>query len=334
MKSLIENKISEETVRAQQEEIERVSTAVTVREAVDSDDDATDDASPPISPDSTTTTGSASDDSALFNERPAPLDQTSRNFPKRSRYGHRAAQSGLTAINKTRTGGTNPVRALELLRLVLQPTFEKQIVQVCQSYIELLRMGAVNLQENCGEAVADVYVINAIRKSLEEVGSVLNPAQPVPDSEQDDTATVVNGARKERGRKRKCHDNDLIGRQPSTKHLKVSMQFKDIEASGMTWNADELTENTQFIMGVKANKALGFGATRGRLYYRHPELYKYAGDQDDKLWLYDNGHMPVTGGKVYINGLKDRQIDTQTGRQLGRPGLTRPDQAVNRPLNA
>ena len=75
MKSFIEDKITEETERAQQEEVERVSTVVTVREAVDSDDDATDDASPPISPESTTTTGSASDDSALFNERPAVSDR-------------------------------------------------------------------------------------------------------------------------------------------------------------------------------------------------------------------------------------------------------------------
>lgn len=74
MKSLIEDKISEETVRAQQEDVEHVTTAVSLREGIDSDDDATDDASPPISPESTTTTGSASDDSVLFNERPAVSD--------------------------------------------------------------------------------------------------------------------------------------------------------------------------------------------------------------------------------------------------------------------
>ena len=47
-------------------------------------------------------------------------------------------------------------------------------------------------------------------------------------------------------------------------------------------------------------RSLGFGATRGRLYTKHPELYKYCGDQDDKQWLHDNTLMPSTGGKAYL----------------------------------
>ena len=74
MKSLIENKISEETERAQHEEVERVAAVVSIRDGNESGDEATDDASPPISPESTSTTGSASDDSVLFNERPAVSD--------------------------------------------------------------------------------------------------------------------------------------------------------------------------------------------------------------------------------------------------------------------
>ncbi|XP_020627517.1 deoxynucleotidyltransferase terminal-interacting protein 1-like [Orbicella faveolata] len=53
-------------------------------------------------------------------------------------------------------------------------------------------------------------------------------------------------------------------------------------------------------MGVKANKALGFAATRGKLYYRHPELFKYSGDSDDKLWLYEQNELPITGGKAFL----------------------------------
>ncbi|XP_062514939.1 deoxynucleotidyltransferase terminal-interacting protein 1-like [Corticium candelabrum] len=304
MKSLIENKISEETERAQHEEVERVAAVVSIRDGNESGDEATDDASPPISPESTSTTGSASDDSVLFNERPAPLDQTARNFPKRSRYSHRAAQSGLSAFVRTRTGGTNPVRALELLRVVLQPSFEKQIVHVCQSYIELLKMAAGNLQENWGEPVADIHVISAVRKSLEEAGSALDPGQPLQECEQNDQSVTTH--RKMHTRKRKPVHKESNGKPHSAKHGRLgAVLFKDIEASGMTWNPDELCESTKFIMGVKANKAFGFGATRGRIYYRHPEIYKYAGDQDDKVWLYDNGHMPVTGGKAYLMIEKD-----------------------------
>ena len=53
-----------------------------------------------------------------------------------------------------------------------------------------------------------------------------------------------------------------------------------------------------FILGSRANKALGFGQTRGRLYIKHPELFKYSGDQTDKEWLAKANLMATTGGKV------------------------------------
>ena len=31
------------------------------------------------------------------------------------------------------------------------------------------------------------------------------------------------------------------------------------------------------------------------------------GDQDDKLWLYENGHMPMTGGKVRFEFVCDER---------------------------
>ena len=48
-------------------------------------------------------------------------------------------------------------------------------------------------------------------------------------------------------------------------------------------------------------KALGFGQTRGRLYIKHPELFKYSGDQTDKEWLAKANLMATTGGKVEIS---------------------------------
>jgi deoxynucleotidyltransferase terminal-interacting protein 1 len=52
-------------------------------------------------------------------------------------------------------------------------------------------------------------------------------------------------------------------------------------------------------------KALGFGQTRGRLYIKHPELFKYSGDQTDKEWLAKANLMATTGGKAYLMVLKD-----------------------------
>ena len=55
----------------------------------------------------------------------------------------------------------------------------------------------------------------------------------------------------------------------------------------------------------RANKALGFAQTRGRLYVKHPGLFKYASDADDKEWLSKNKLMPATGGRAYIMLLED-----------------------------
>lgn len=55
----------------------------------------------------------------------------------------------------------------------------------------------------------------------------------------------------------------------------------------------------------RANKVLGFGQTRGRLYNKHPGLVRYTGDQEDKEWLAKNNLMPPSGGKAYIMILED-----------------------------
>ena len=74
---------------------------------------------------------------------------------------------------------------------------------------------------------------------------------------------------------------------------------------GPKWEPDRLEQNTLFILGSRANKALGFGQTRGRLYIKHPELFKYSGDQMDKEWLAKANLMATTGGKAYLMVLSD-----------------------------
>lgn len=55
-----------------------------------------------------------------------------------------------------------------------------------------------------------------------------------------------------------------------------------------------------FSQGSKANKALGFGSTRGRLYTKHANLFRYIGDQEDKQWLQQHNLMPPAGGRAYL----------------------------------
>ena len=74
------------------------------------------------------------------------------------------------------------------------------------------------------------------------------------------------------------------------------------------WDPKRLSTQTKFVLGSKANKALGFGATRGRLYTKHADLFRYIGDQEDKQWLNDNHLMPPAGGRAYLL-IKDDILD-------------------------
>lgn len=90
---------------------------------------------------------------------------------------------------------------------------------------------------------------------------------------------------------------------------------------GPKWDPDRITNKTLFIMGAKANKVLGYGQTRGRLYVRHPELLRYSGDQEDKEWLAGKNLMPPSGGKAYLMLLEDIKELTQNDDYKNSPHL-------------
>uniref|UniRef100_A0A8C6L8T1 Deoxynucleotidyltransferase terminal-interacting protein 1 n=1 Tax=Nothobranchius furzeri TaxID=105023 RepID=A0A8C6L8T1_NOTFU len=68
------------------------------------------------------------------------------------------------------------------------------------------------------------------------------------------------------------------------------------------WDPSRLTDGSTFVLGSRANKALGMGGTRGRIYIKHADLFKYAADSKDKQWLAERHHMRATGGKMLIAG--------------------------------
>lgn len=74
-------------------------------------------------------------------------------------------------------------------------------------------------------------------------------------------------------------------------------------------------------MGARANKALGYGQTRGRLYARHPELLRYSSDTDDKEWLARHNLLPANGGKAYLMILEDINELAQTDEYRNNPNV-------------
>ncbi|TPP67294.1 Deoxynucleotidyltransferase terminal-interacting protein 1 [Fasciola gigantica] len=61
-----------------------------------------------------------------------------------------------------------------------------------------------------------------------------------------------------------------------------------------------LSERTLFTLGSSANTWLGMGAARGRIYTKHPELFRYQCDAEDKAWLVRNGLLASHGVKAYL----------------------------------
>ncbi|CAB1315553.1 unnamed protein product, partial [Coregonus sp. 'balchen'] len=73
---------------------------------------------------------------------------------------------------------------------------------------------------------------------------------------------------------------------------------ESIKRQGPKWDPSRLNEGSRFVLGSRANKALGMGGTRGRIYIKHTDLFKYAADAQDKHWLAERQHMRATGGKM------------------------------------
>lgn len=51
------------------------------------------------------------------------------------------------------------------------------------------------------------------------------------------------------------------------------------------WNTTNITQDTSFILDLKASRALGLVENKERLSIKHPELIRYVMDNQDKEWL-------------------------------------------------
>ncbi|RWS21821.1 deoxynucleotidyltransferase terminal-interacting protein 1-like protein [Leptotrombidium deliense] len=109
------------------------------------------------------------------------------------------------------------------------------------------------------------------------------------------------------------------GRPPAVKVY--SKTNESMRREGPQWDPNRLTSETRFVLGSKANKALGFGATRGRLYTKHATLFRYIGDQEDKQWLHERRLMPLAGGRAYLLIRDDIQNLLDSDEYKNAPGV-------------
>uniref|UniRef100_A0A4W3JF89 Deoxynucleotidyltransferase terminal-interacting protein 1 n=1 Tax=Callorhinchus milii TaxID=7868 RepID=A0A4W3JF89_CALMI len=168
---------------------------------------------------------------------------------------------------------TDPTISMDLLRAVLQPHINEEIHAVINKYTKFFQKAAWNVKENVGEEVdPDQLVQETCKNCLEQVGN----------------------------------NSCLLLMCLVSLCIRSKAKICDpIKREGPKWDPARLKEATTFVLGSRANKALGMGGTRGRIYIKHPELFKYAADSHDKHWLSDKHHMPATGGKMAYLLLED-----------------------------
>lgn len=220
--------------------------------------------------------------------------------------------SSQSAIARCQAGVVkDPLLALETLRTLIQPQIniriQKVLLEVAESHLKpAIRNLKLTLgDENVPSTALEDICISALENSKELY-------QPKIDAKRQSRGKCPSQVLKRTFSGTSCSPvtkksmviKSGLGR-PNTDLILVNKAGRPVRREGPKWEVERLHTDTLFILGSRANKALGFGQTRGRLYIKHPELFKYSGDQTDKEWLAKANLMATTGGKAYLMVLRD-----------------------------
>jgi deoxynucleotidyltransferase terminal-interacting protein 1 len=270
-------------------------------------------------PDTKTQCGGVAARNAFFNQRLRNMEAIQRSSIHRSL----ATPSSHMAMARCKASSvSDPAQALSLIRSLIQPELNEKIRDVMKEYIHDYFAPAIkNIKDNLGEENVSGRLLEEIcissidhAKAMYAVKSEINCSDEKPKKkvikrkpvamEQElngVAASGMNGGGGGSAKKKSCPKPARL----NTDLILIAKTGKPVRREGPKWETARFTTDTLFILGSKANKALGFGQTRGRLYMKHPELFKYSGDQEDKEWLAKNQLMSTTGGKAYLMVLED-----------------------------
>lgn len=194
---------------------------------------------------------------------------------------------------------TDPQVSMDLLRAVLQPSLNQEILQVFSKYHQLLDKAAENVKVNVGDEVqTDQLIRETCRNALEHAKQLFPETEvkkPPPEltykRHRDDESRASPVPKKRKPRSGAIYERPQCFSQ-------VKVKAEPVKREGPKWDPNRLSDSSTFVLGSRANKALGMGGTRGRIYIKHSDLFKYAADAKDKQWLAERHHMRATGGKM------------------------------------
>uniref|UniRef100_A0A3Q3K9Z6 Deoxynucleotidyltransferase terminal-interacting protein 1 n=1 Tax=Monopterus albus TaxID=43700 RepID=A0A3Q3K9Z6_MONAL len=195
---------------------------------------------------------------------------------------------------------TDPQVSMDLLRAVLQPSFNDDIMAVFKKYQKFFEKAAENVKENVGDEVhTDQLIRETCRNILEHVRSLpvyLRPRPGDEDCSQRGSPLPKKVLHRTQWLVQLCNlqsqESQAIGK------LQGFIISTCVYLCVFQWDPSRLNDSSTFVLGSRANKALGMGGTRGRIYIKHADLFKYAADAKDKQWLAEKHHMRATGGKM------------------------------------
>ncbi|XP_054257847.1 deoxynucleotidyltransferase terminal-interacting protein 1 isoform X3 [Macrosteles quadrilineatus] len=203
---------------------------------------------------------------------------------------------------------TNAAKSLDILRQNLQTSINKEIDGVLKKYLEKFFRPAIdNVRSNLGgSSVNEEHVREVCRAMLDEAkqmycGPLSRGGSPFSDCET--TSLIESRLRRTHTqspllRKRKESDTDSETSQTVALRKRISRPVS------CNWDPARLSKDTLFILGSRANKVLGLGHVlgKGRLFIKHPQLFKYCSDSQDQDWLASHRHTltPLASTKVYI----------------------------------
>ena len=82
-------------------------------------------------------------------------------------------------LSLSRGGGPSVAKTLDLLKAVLQPSFNQELKRLCDDYLQIFTLAAGNIRENTRDNVPEATLRVLVHKMMEEVGGAIEMGTPV-----------------------------------------------------------------------------------------------------------------------------------------------------------
>lgn len=227
-----------------------------------------------------------------------------------------ATASSHVAMSRCKSSTLNdPKQALDLIRSLIQSELNEKVHIIMQEYVDAVFQPAMqNIRRNLGEESVSALLLEEVCcNALDHAKEMFKaPRSIAVTSSNNSNAPMITASVATRlAVKRKLTQSMMansakrrplvsLGIGPKSDLPLVTPEGKPVRREGPKWDAKRIDQDTQFILGAKACRLLGYKGG-SRLYFTHPSLFKYSLDQEDKERLAEENVIPANcEGKVNI----------------------------------